>query len=96
MVLVRARSFLFAFSPSSTRGHFSPSGATLPAGSLATHSPAHSFVPLTVPTSLHPTGPFGFTCTSGLLAALGASSAKAVEEKMIAANRHKNFIVTFL
>jgi hypothetical protein len=35
-------------------GHFSPSGGALPVGSLATQSPAHSFVPLTVPTILHP------------------------------------------
>ena len=30
------------------------------------HTSAHSFVPLTLPTALHPVGPLGFTCTSGL------------------------------
>jgi hypothetical protein len=32
-----------------------------------TQTLAHSFVPLTVPTILHPGGPFGLTCADGLL-----------------------------
>ncbi len=35
-------------------------------------SPAHSLVPLTVPTSLQPIGATGFTCFSGLPPTLGA------------------------
>jgi hypothetical protein len=38
----------------------------------ATQSPAHSFVPLTVPTSLQPIAARGFTCFSGLPPTLGA------------------------
>jgi hypothetical protein len=77
-------------------GHFSPADGALPVGSLATQSPAHSFVPLTVPTILHPGGPFGLTCADGLLPTFGASWAKAAEENMIAANTHKILIVTSL
>jgi hypothetical protein len=40
-------------------------------GSEATQSPAQSFVPLTVPTSLQPVGTFGLTCTNGLLPMVG-------------------------
>ncbi|MDX6456914.1 MAG: hypothetical protein QOE55_611, partial [Acidobacteriaceae bacterium] len=53
--------------------YFSPVGGTALVGSLrsvrssfATHSPAHSFVPFMVPTSLHPLAAFGFTCIGGL------------------------------
>jgi hypothetical protein len=35
--------------------------ASSPRGSLAVQSPAHSFVPFTVPTSLQPAEPWGFT-----------------------------------
>jgi hypothetical protein len=76
--------------------HFSPAGGALPVGSLATHSPAHSFVPLTVPTILHPAGPFGLTCTIGLLPTFGASCAKAVEENTIATRTQKILMVIFL
>jgi hypothetical protein len=37
------------------------------------HTSAHSFVPLTLPTALHPVGPLGFTCTSGLSPILGGA-----------------------
>src|SRR5487761_2255043 len=76
--------------------HFSPAGGALPVGSLATHSPAHSFVPLTVPTILHPAGPFGLTWTIGLLPTFGASCAKAVEENAIATRTQKILMVIFL
>ena len=44
-------------------------------------------MPLTVPTSLHPVGAFGFTCTTDLLPTLGLGGpwANAVPEKQIAA-----------
>jgi IstB-like ATP binding protein len=45
-----------------------------PLSSDATQSPAHSLVPLTVPTSLQPVGSFGFTRTSGLLPTFGSLS----------------------
>src|SRR5260370_6769504 len=65
-----------------------------PLSSDATQSPAHSLVPLTVPTSLQPIGSFGFTCTSGLLPTLGgASSANAYAEKQIATKMSKTLIV---
>jgi hypothetical protein len=59
--------------------------------------PAQSFVPFTVPTSLHPIGAFGFTCTSGLFPTLGALGlgvcANAVAEKIIAARISKTLII---
>jgi hypothetical protein len=59
--------------------------------------PAQSFVPFTVPTSLHPVGAFGFTCTSGLLPTLGGLDlgvcANAVVEKIIAAKISKTLII---
>ena len=41
--------------------------------STPTQSPAHSFVPRTVPTSLQPDGSFGFTQTTGLLPTIGGA-----------------------
>jgi hypothetical protein len=58
--------------------------------------PAQSFVPFTVPTSLHPVGAFGFTCTSGRLPTLGLGAtfcANAVVEKIIAARISKTLII---
>src|SRR5258708_38800889 len=52
--------------------------------SFATQSPAHSLVPLTVPTSLHPVGAIGLTWTSRLpptVGALGAPWANALVVK---------------
>src|SRR5260370_40661093 len=61
-----------------------------------TQSPAHSFVPLTVPTSLHPVGSFGFTWTSALLPTLGgALCANAAAEKLIATRISKPLIIIF-
>jgi hypothetical protein len=58
-------------------------------------SPAHSLVPLTIPTSLQPIGSFGFTWTSGLLPIFGdASSANADAEEQIATKTSKARIVT--
>ena len=65
-----------------------------PLSSEATQSPAHSFVPLTVPTNLHPVGPFCLTCTCGLLPTLGgALCANAATEKLIAARISKTLTV---
>src|ERR1700680_2116349 len=41
------------------------SAGAAPLSSDPTQSPAHSFVPLTVPTSLQPVGSFGFTRARG-------------------------------
>jgi hypothetical protein len=43
----------------------------LPRRSFATQSPAQSFVPSTVPTSLDPMGTVGFTCTNGFAPTFG-------------------------
>jgi hypothetical protein len=48
------------------------SEAALP-GSEATQSPAHSGVPLTVPTNLQPVSAFGFTNTRGTLPTFGGT-----------------------
>src|SRR5467141_2503712 len=65
-----------------------------PLNSDATQLPAHSLVPLTVPTSLQPIGSFGFTCTSGLLPTLGgAACAYALVEKPTAAKMTSALIV---
>jgi hypothetical protein len=67
-----------------------------PLSSNPTQSPAHSFVPLTVPTSLHPIGPFGFTCTSGLLPTFGgALCANAEAEKQTVARTSNMRMVHF-
>jgi hypothetical protein len=51
-------------------------------------------VPLTLPTSLQPIGPFGLTCTSGLLPVFGgASRANALVEKQTAVKITSAFIV---
>ena len=69
---------------------------TLLRSSVASQSPAHSLVPLTVPTNLHPGEPFGFICTNGLLPILGGAVwANAVAEKPIAARTSKTLIVNF-
>src|SRR5260370_17341688 len=69
---------------------------TLLRSSAASQSPAHSLVPLTVPTNLHPGEPFGFICTNGLLPTLGGAVwANAVAEKPIAARTSKTLIVNF-
>jgi hypothetical protein len=41
-------------------------------------SPAQSFVPLTHPTNLQPTGAVGFTCTSGLPPTVGGLAGAAL------------------
>ena len=41
------------------------SAGSSPRSPDATQSPAHSFVPLTVPTDLQPSGAFGFACEGG-------------------------------
>ena len=45
----------------SVKDRVSGAGALLPLSSTASHSPAQSLVPLTVPTSLQPIGSLGFT-----------------------------------
>ena len=52
-------------------GSFVSAAGVLRRSSDASQSPAHSFVPLTVPTSLQPVGPFGVICTNGLLPTFG-------------------------
>src|ERR1700720_638797 len=87
---------LYCFSPGGAcSGKDSVSGAGLaPLSSDATQSPAHSLVPLTVPTSLQPIGSFGFTRTSGLLPTFGGLSlAKAFAEKQIATRMARALIV---
>src|SRR5260370_41911089 len=80
--------------PAAASGRFVSAGGTLLRSSAASQSPAHSLVPLTVPTSLHPDEPFGFTCTNGLLPTLGGALwANAVAEKPIAARTSKTLIV---
>src|SRR5882724_10241892 len=67
---------LYCFSPGgacSGKDSVSVAGVA-PLSSDATQSPAHSLVPLTVPTSLQPVGSFGFTRTSGLLPTFGGLS----------------------
>ena len=64
---------LYCFSPGgaySGKDSVSVAGVA-PLSSDATQSPAHSLVPLTVPTSLQPVCSFGFTRTSGFLPILG-------------------------
>ena len=56
----RTMSFSLFYFFSSAEGS-DPVGIELPRKSFATQSPAQSFVPLTVPTSLHPMGTGGFT-----------------------------------
>ena len=48
--------------------------------SASAQSPAHSFVPPTVPSGLQPTDPFGLTCTGGSLPTFGAFCANALAE----------------
>jgi hypothetical protein len=65
-----------------------------PLSSGPTQSPAHSLVPLTLPTSLQPIGFFGLTCSSGLLPAFGGASwAYALVEKQTAVKITSAFIV---
>jgi hypothetical protein len=67
----------------------------VPLISNPTQSPAHSFVPFTVPTSLQPIGSFGFTWKSGLLPTLGCSLwANAVAEKQMATRTNTDFTVS--
>jgi hypothetical protein len=56
-------------------GSLASAAGTLRRSSAASQSPAHSFVPLTVPTNLQPAGPFGDTCTKDLLPTFGAFGA---------------------
>src|SRR6267378_152767 len=58
-------------------GSLASAAGTLRRSSAASQSPAHSFVPLTVPTNLQPVGPFGDTCTKDLLPTFGAFGARA-------------------
>src|SRR6202030_3741051 len=83
--------------PAAVAGRFPVSVAgTLLRSSAASQSPAHSLVPLTVPTNLQPGEPFGFICTNGLLPILGGAVwANAVAEKPIAARTSKTLIVNF-
>src|SRR5882724_3983149 len=87
---------LYCFSPGgacSGKDSVSVAGVA-PLSSDATQSPAHSLVPLTVPTSLQPVGSFGFTRTSGLLPTFGSLSlAKAFAEKQIATRMTRALIV---
>src|ERR1051326_688647 len=69
----------------SARGAVAGSADDLSAAASA-QSPAQSFVPLTVPTSLQPKGACVFACTEGLVPTLGAGGA-AFCANALAANR---------
>jgi hypothetical protein len=72
----------------------SVAGALLPLNSAASQSPAHSLVPLTVPTSLQPIGSLGLTWASGLLPTFGGASwANVCADKQIATRTSQVFIV---
>ena len=89
--------FHFALSPISTKLIIThPRAARYQLARSPRIHPPTSFVPLTVPTILHPAGPFGLTCTIGLLPTFGASCAKAVEENTIATRTQKILMVIFL
>src|ERR1700682_5790508 len=93
---LRLQPQLYRFSPGgacSRKDSVSVAGVA-PLSSDATQSPAHSLVPLTVPTSLQPIGSFGFTRTSGFLPTFGGLSlAKAFAEKQIATRMTRALIV---
>ena len=68
----------------------------VPLSSDPVQSPAHSLVPLTVPTSLQLIGSFGFTWASVLLPTLGAFCAYAFAENADHSDNEQNLIVVSL
>ena len=72
----------------------SVSTGSAPRSPDAAQSPAHSLVPLTVPTNLQPSGAFGFACEGGLLGAPVCANATTEKQAVMRATSSDLMVVS--